>query len=97
SLGGAVIEEGLNLIEMCEMAGIHHNKYRSLKAPFVMNDTNRITFVSESFAGALLGADNEVFPMDDVHRLEIRVSPEKRVRMIKGRDISYFDRLKSLF
>ena len=97
SLGGAVIEEGLNLIEMCEMAGIHHNKYRSLKAPFVMNDTNKITFVSESFAGALLGADSEVYSMDSVHRLEIRVSPDKRVRMLKGRDISYFDRLKSLF
>lgn len=97
SLGGAVIEEGLNLIEMCEMAGIHHNKYRSLKAPFVMNDTNKITFVSESFAGALLGADHEVFPMDEMHRLEIRVSEDRRVRMLKGRDISYFDRLKSLF
>ena len=97
SLGGAVIEEGLNLIEMCEMAGIHHNKYRSLKAPFVMNDRNRITFVSDSFAGALLGADSEVFPMENVHRLEIQVSETKRVRMLKGRDISYFDRLKSLF
>jgi NAD+ kinase len=97
SLGGAVMEEGLPLIQMCEMAGIHHNKYRSLKAPLVMNDRNRITFQSESFAGALLGADNEVYPMDDVHRLEIGISKDRRVRMLKGRTLSYFDRLKSLF
>ncbi len=97
SLGGAVIEEGLPLIEMCEMAGIHHNRYRSLKAPFVMNDRNRIVFESESFAGALLGADSDVYPMESVHRLEIGISEEKKVRMLKGRTLSYFERLKSLF
>ncbi len=97
SVGGAVIQEGLSLIQMTEIAGIHHSKYRSLNSPFVMNDKTEIALVSESFDGAMLGADSEVFPLDGVHRITISVSREKRVCMLKGRDVYYFDRLQSLF
>ena len=97
SVGGAVLQEGLSLIQMTEIAGIHHSKYRSLNSPFVMNDQTEVCFISDSFAGAMLGADSEVFPLDDVKRIEISVSENKRVRMLKGRDVYYFDRLQSLF
>ena len=96
SVGGAVLQEGLSLIQMTEIAGIHHSKYRSLNSPFVMRDSTKIRFVSDSFEGAMLGADSEVFPLDHVKEIGIAVS-EKRVRMLKGRDVYYFDRLQSLF
>jgi len=97
SLHGAIIQEGLNTIEMCEISGIHHNKYRSLNAPFVMKDTCKITLESESFKGALLGTDSEVYPMDTAHRIEIEIAEDKKVKMYRGKKISYFDRLQSLF
>ena len=97
SLGGAVIAEGLPVIEMTEMSGIHHNKYHSLKSPLILSDQCSITFVSDNFAGALLGADSEVFPMDKIRKLTIRVSKDKCVRMLKGRKVDYFDRLQALF
>ena len=97
SVGGAIIQEGLSLIQMTEIAGIHHSKYRSLNSPFILNDTTEIAFTSDSFRGAMLGADSEVFSLDGVRRIEITVSKEKRVRMLKGRDVLYFDRLHSLF
>ena len=74
SVGGAVIQEGLSLIQMTEIA-----------------------FTSKSFEGAMLGADSEVFPLDNAKRIEISVSRSKSVRMLKGRDVYYFDRLQSLF
>ena len=77
--------------------GIHHNKYRSLGASFVMSRSTEICLKSDSFAGALLGADSEVFSMDSMHEVRIAVSDHKKVRMLKSRDISYFDRLQSLF
>ena len=97
SVGGAVIQDGLSLIQMTEIAGIHHSKYRSLNSPFVMDANTEIAFTSKSFEGAMLGADSEVFPLDNVKRIEIAVSADKRVRMLKGRDVYYFDRLQSLF
>ena len=97
SLGGAVIQEGLSVIEMTEMSGIHHNKYRSLKSPLILSDQCEITFVTESFAGALLGADSEVYTLDPARKLKIRISRDKSVRMLKGRKVDYFDRIQSLF
>lgn len=97
SLGGAVIQEGLDTIEMCEISGIHHNKYRSLNAPFVMHASQKITFVSKSFKGALLGVDSEVYSLDAVNRIDIEIAKDKKVKMYRGKEVSYFDRLQSLF
>ncbi|MBQ1439280.1 MAG: NAD(+)/NADH kinase [Solobacterium sp.] len=97
SVGGAVIQDGLDLIQMTEIAGIHHSKYRSLNSPFVMAGDTEIAFTAKSFAGAMLGADSEVFPLDNARRIMISVSDSKRVRMLKGRNVYYFDRLQSLF
>ncbi|MBQ9326956.1 MAG: NAD kinase [Solobacterium sp.] len=97
SAGGAVIQEGLSLIELTEIAGIHHSKYRSLNSPFILDDKTEISFSSASLKGALLGADSEVFSLDDVTKIDVSVSKEKQVKMLKGRNVYYFDRLHSLF
>ena len=97
SLGGAIIQEGLDFIEMTEIAGIHHAKARSLNAPIILKRDTLIEFKSDSFEGAVLGCDADVYPLHDVHEIRIQVSKHAKVRMLRGRDVSYFDRLKSLF
>lgn len=97
SLGGAVIQEGIDLMEMCEIAGIHHSKYRSLGAPIVMKNSAVIDFCSDSFKGAILGADADIFHIDDVTKVSVSACREKKIRMLRGRSVSYFSRLKSLF
>ncbi|MBR3358919.1 MAG: NAD(+)/NADH kinase [Solobacterium sp.] len=97
SIGGAVIQEGLNLIEMAEIAGIHHAKARSLYAPIILKDSVHIVWKSDSFNGALLGTDSAVYPLDGATEIEIYICDEEWVRMLRGRKVSYFDRLKSLF
>lgn len=97
ALGGAVLQEGLDLIEMCEIAGIHHNKFRSLGAPIVMFIDSVLEFDSESYKGAVLGADSDVFRIDAINKVTVRVCPDKQVRTLRGRNVSYFSRLKSLF
>ena len=97
SLGGAVIQEGLRFIEMTEIAGIHHVKYRSLGSPSVMCENTQLRFESESFDHALLGVDSDVLPLDGVKSITMHTSPDLSVRMLRGRQVSYFDRLKSLF
>ena len=97
SLGGAVLQEGLNFIQMTEMSGIHHAKFRSLDAPLVLKEDTEIVFRSDSFKGALLGCDAHVFPLDHVDEIMIHICRSAAVHVLRGRDVSYFDRLKSLF
>ncbi|NCB32376.1 MAG: NAD kinase [Erysipelotrichia bacterium] len=97
SLGGAVLQEGLPLIELTEISGIHHNKYRSLGAPFVMKDDVILEFRSDDFSGALLGADSDVFQLAGETFVSVRKCTKIRVHMLKGRHISYFERLTTLF
>ncbi len=96
SLGGAVIEDGLDVIQLCEVAGIHHIKYRSLGSPIVLKGTTEIEFRSDSFDKAIIGLDSDVWPLEGERSLKIRVS-ERKVRLLKNRDVSYFQRLKILF
>lgn len=97
SLGGAVIQEGLDLIELAEISGIHHSRFRSLDAPIVLKADTVIDLTAPSFDGALLGVDAEVFPLDGESGVEISVCRDRSIRVLQGKDISYFDRLKSLF
>lgn len=97
SLGGAVIQEGLDLIEMAEISGIHHSKYRSLDAPFVLKADSVIRFEAESFDGALLGVDSDVFSLNGTNKIEIKICSARHIRVLRGKKVSYFERLKSLF
>lgn len=97
SLGGAVIQEGLDFIELTEMAGIHHSIYRSLEAPIVLKGNTELEFRSASFNGAVIGCDADVYRIDDVTSIRIHITKSTAVHMLRGRQVSYFDRLKSLF
>lgn len=97
SLGGAVIDEGLDFIELTEISGIHHSKYRSLDAPLVLKSQTNLLFTSDSFQGALLGVDSDVYPIDGAKSISINVWRHCSVHMLRGKKISYYERLKSLF
>lgn len=97
SLGGAVIQEGLKAIELTEIAGIHHNRYRSLGSSLVLKQDTKIQLTSEDFHSALLGVDADVYPIDEENQISIEIAKDVKVKMLKGKAISYFDRLHSLF
>ncbi|MCI5774719.1 MAG: NAD kinase [Erysipelotrichaceae bacterium] len=96
SLHGAVIQEGLPLLEMSEISGIHNRCYRSLGSSIIMKDDAKIKFIAESFDKALLCIDYMTFPLDGVKEINIELS-KKHVRMLRYREVGYFNRLKSLF
>ena len=97
SLGGAVLYDELNCIELVEIAGIHHSKARSLHAPFVLPGDCRITFKTDDFEGAILGCDSDVYHLDDIREVEISMSQSHVVKMYKGKHVDYFKKIQSLF
>ncbi|MDD5885432.1 MAG: NAD(+)/NADH kinase [Erysipelotrichaceae bacterium] len=97
SLGGAVLQKGLPLFEITEMAGIHHSEYHSLGAPFVVSDETEICLSSDDFRGAILGFDSNVLPLNSTRTIKIRKAKGKELRILRGKKITYFERLERLF
>ena len=96
SLGGAVLQKGLPLFEITEMAGIHHSQFHSPGAPFVISDRTIIRLESEDFEGAMIGADSDVAPLSQTREVCIHKSEDKVLHILRGRKISYFERLARL-
>lgn len=81
---------------MTEMDGIHHSQFHSLASPFVMSDDTIVKWRSEMFDGALLGVDSDVYPLDGAGELVIKKAEDKTLHLLKGRHITYFERLAKL-
>ena len=96
SLGGAVIMAGLPVLELTEIACIHHAVYRSLGAPFIIPDTMTIDLRSASFDGAVFGTDAAIVPLEGVSSIHIQKS-DYSFRILRRLEANWRDRMKRLF
>ena len=96
SIGGAVIQEGLDAIEMTPIAGIHHMAYRSFQSPLILSGNSIIKMESTSFENARLGIDALSYPLDGCTMVETTLSSRK-VHIVRGKTMSYLNRLSQLF
>lgn len=96
SLKGAVIDEKLSLMQLHEITGIHHHKYRSLGVPYIMHHDRVIEFYSDDFTDAILCYDQHHVLLKDVKKIKVWMNDEAVYRA-KYREISYLDRLKDLY
>ncbi len=96
SLGGAILYEGLNALQLSEITGIHHHAYRSLGSPLVLCQKSTIVLESDNFNQAILCYDHLSLPLQQKTRLTIAYSPLKAKLLIRE-DKTYVERLKSLF
>ena len=96
SLGGAVIESGLPLLQLSEITGIHHRAYRSLASPLILRPESVIQLRSASFEGAFLCYDHLCFNLAQETEIEVFQS-QKQVQIARYRDLAYLQRLRILF
>lgn len=96
SLGGAVINSGAGLMQMSEIAGIHHNAYRSLGSSLILDWTHTIHFESDNFDGAILGVDNYVFDLKGEQSIDVKIAPVK-ARFVEYKRVPFIKRLKRSF
>ena len=97
SLGGSVLANGIQAMQMVEIAGIHNQKYQSLNVPIVFSYGTVLAFKSEDFDKAILGADSKTYDLKGIHSIEVRYSLNQKVRVWRTGHIEYLDNLKSLF
>ncbi len=96
SLGGAILHEGLNLLQLSEITGIHHHAYRSLGSPLIIQCDAKIRLESDDFCGAILCFDHLSVKLKQDSTLQCGYS-EKIVHCVGRPNTSYLKRLKSLF
>lgn len=96
SLRGAVIYPDVRLMQLTEIAGIHHNAYRSLDTSLILNDSHKIGIRSLNFNEAVLGVDNLLFNLDDTDYIDIELS-KLSARFIQYRPLSFIERIKRAF
>ncbi len=96
SLGGAVLYSDYPLMQLSEIAGIHHNAYRSLGSPLVLDDSHTITIASDNFEDAILGVDQQVIALNHVDSISIGIS-QLNVQFSRMKETSLIQRLKRSF
>lgn len=96
SLGGAVVCSSAGIMQLSEIAGIHHNAYRSLGSALILDTTHVIRFESQNFQKAVLGIDHLVFDLKDVEYVDVKVS-NHYARFAQFKRVSLMERLKRAF
>ena len=96
SLGGAVINPSLRLMQVTEIAGIHHNAYRSLGSSLILGEDDVVRFEAARNDHTVLGIDTDIFELEDNDIIEARLS--KRVaHFCNYRHVSFIKRLRKSF
>lgn len=96
SLGGAIVYQGVNALQLTEITGIHHHAYRSLGSSLILGENAVITLESDDFNEAILCYDHLSLPLNQKTRLTVAYSDLKAKLMIRDQK-NYIDRLESLF
>ena len=96
ALGGAVVERGLEVLQLTEVAGVHHTLNRSLSSPLVMGPDNVITLNSKFESNSLLCFDRYAINLKGVTSLIISLS-ESSYRIAHYKPMAYIHHLYHLF
>lgn len=96
SIGGALIEEGLELLELTEIAPISNSIYRPLSSPLIVSGSKCIRFVG-NVGKAIIGFDHLTLKLTG-SKYEISVGlSTKTIKLINHKARSYYDKLRNSF
>lgn len=96
SLGGALIDNDLQALELTEIATIQNNVYRSLGSSLVIKGDKVITFKG-NLAHSVVGYDHLIVKReDDLEMVKISYS-DKKVKIISSENHSYIQKIRKSF
>ena len=96
SLGGAILYSNAGMMQLSEIAGIHHNAYRSLGSSLVLDKKYTIRIESLDYKHAVLGIDHLVLDLKQPSSIEVKVS-KKTARFAEVKHVSLIERLKRAY
>jgi len=96
SLGGAIIQQGLSLLQLSEIMGVHHWKHRSLRSSLILKEDAVIKVKPEAFNNTLLCYDHKAISLENCTGIVLKNS-NKIIKIARFNDYSYLSRLKNVF
>ncbi len=96
SAGGAIIQPGLETIQLSEICGIHHSHYHSIGNPIIVSADTTIKLISQQFSHAKLCFDRYYIDLPEKQEISCTLS-NKKVQLAHYKPIDWISRLQHLF
>lgn len=96
SIGGAVVCSSAGIMQLSEIAGIHHNAYRSLGSSLILDRSHVVHFESSNFKNSVLGIDQHVYALEGVEFIDVTLS-QQCARFAQLKKVSLIERLKRAY
>lgn len=96
ALKGAVVDSGLQVLQLCEIMPISHKIHHTLLNPYIMKSDREVVIRSVSLHNAEACYDHLHIGLNDVNEIHMKTS-EKKVRFVRYSTYSYLKRLKNLY
>lgn len=95
SLGGGIVEVSMPSLQLTEIAGIHHNAYRSLQSSLVLDACTTITLKPQQSHAMIMGVDRKTFPFNSPY---VKISVACKVAsFVHFHEVSLCQRLRKAF
>lgn len=95
SVGGALVDTSLEVLELTEIAPINNVLYTSLKSPLVLSESSKVTFKG-NFKDVVVGFDHLVSKDESANEITFRLS-KKTVSILWREDHSHIRKLSKSF
>ena len=96
SLNGAIVEPGLEVLQLTEVTGIHHEHYRSLGSPLILAGKNIVKMSGNFDAATLLCFDRFAINLLGTTSVEVTLA-DQQIRLGHFRPTEYTHHLYHLF
>ena len=96
AIKGAVVEKGLEIMQLAEIAGVHNVHYRSLGAPLILSGNNTISLYSDFDETSLLCFDRYAINLKGVTAVDITLA-EKSFKLARYEEFNYIKHFSQLF
>ncbi|WP_281677997.1 NAD kinase [Eggerthia catenaformis] len=93
---GAVVSQGIRVMQISEIAGINHNAYRSLGSSLILTDQQEVTLHTINYEHTVLCIDIDCIELAQNETIKVRVS-QKEAHFASFRQVSFVERLKKAF
>ena len=98
ALSGAVVDSGIDVLQLCEIMPITNKKHHSLRNPYIMREDRKIIVKGQGdgLKSAHAAYDYMDRKLTDISEIHIQTSI-KKVRFARYRTYSYLKRLKNIY
>lgn len=96
SIGGAVVNSNLKILQLTEIASINNIVYRTLGSPMIIGPNDHLVIVPSIKMEHFLTIDSESFYCNHISKIEFSLY-EHNINFVKSRHINFWKRVQKSF